>query len=93
MKKLSLHMDDLAVESFTTTSVAGTQGTVRGFGDSTGCSYGGADYTACARTCQFECGESGECTPTCPGGTTGSGSDPSGGAICTMEDRSCVYQC
>ena len=69
MKKLSLRMDDLAVESFHTSVPAGRQGTVRGYGDSTDCSYGSPDYTVCDVTCGYPCVESGECTATCPWNT------------------------
>ena len=71
MKKLTLQLDHLTVESFETSADAPARGTVRGFGDSTGCSYGSPNYTGCDYTCEFPCGESDECTPTCPRVTPG----------------------
>lgn len=100
MKKLTLRLDDLTVDSFETSSKARMQGTVRGFGDSTGCSYGSPNYTQCDFTCEFPCGESGECTPTCPNvtpacsetcqcpGTIGMSCDPF-----TQCDFSCEFAC
>lgn len=69
MKKLSLWMDDLAVESFHTIAPGDGRGTVRGYGDSTDCSYGSPDYTQCDVTCGIPCAESAECTPSCPWNT------------------------
>lgn len=69
MKKLSLRMDDLAVESFVTSAPADRTGTVRGHDDSTQCSYGSPDYTLCDATCNLPCAASDECTPTCPWNT------------------------
>jgi hypothetical protein len=66
MKKLALRLDDLAVDSFDTSAPADGRGTVRGYGDSTDCSYGSPNYTNCDRTCHYPCAESGECTPGCP---------------------------
>ena len=79
MKKLNLHGEDLSVESFETAGTEPMRGTVRGYGDSSNCSYGTPAYTACRLTCQFECGESEECTPACPNDGTG-GTGGTGGA-------------
>lgn len=96
MKKLSLRLDDLSVDSFTTTRSPDVRGTVRGFGNSTDCSYGSPNYTACDLTCEFECGDSGDCTSTCPGGTGGSGTGSGTGLDCTTrtaQDLSCEFAC
>jgi hypothetical protein len=97
MKKLTLQLDDLAVDSFTTTSTPDARGTVRGFGDSTGCSFGSPNFTACDFTCEFPCAESNECTPTCPGGGTAQTNCGCGtGLNCTTqtaEDFSCEFAC
>lgn len=76
MKKLSLDLDALAVESFETDGAEPMRGTVRAHGDSRDCSYWSPMYTFCNLTCKIDCGESGECTPVCPtGGTTGGGGE------------------
>jgi len=95
MNKLKLTLDDLAVESFQTASAEELRGTVRGFGDSTNCSYGSPMYTACDLSCELECGGSGECTPTCPNTTTGGGGG-SPGPTCYPDsgcDLSCEFAC
>ena len=80
MKKLNLHVEELAVESFETAGAEPMRGTVRGYGDSSNCSYGSPGFTGCRLTCAFECGESEECTPACPnGGTGGCGTGGTGG--------------
>lgn len=68
MKKLSLRMDDLAVESFhTADEPVHARGTVRAYNDSTNCSYGSPNATQCIQTCGFPCdGETDQCTLTCP---------------------------
>lgn len=72
MKKLSLRVEDLTVESFRTSDSAAVRGTVQGhLDDSSACSYGSPEYTACDLSCEFECGASGDCTPACPGGSGG----------------------
>lgn len=68
MKKLSLRIEDLAVESFPTSAPVDGRGTVRGYGDSTECSYGSPNFTQCDVTCQV-CDQSDECTATCPWNT------------------------
>ena len=92
MKKLNLHLDELAVESFATGEGDELRGTVRGHGDSSGCSYGGAGYTGCRLSCMYECGESDDCTPACPGGGTGGGGTGGGGTGGSF-DPSCRTGC
>ena len=95
MKKLSLRLDDLSVESFETADPAPARGTVRAYGDSYDCSYGSPDYTACRASCAYACGESEECTPACPGGGTGgSGGGQTMDVSCDTACRaSCLYPC
>jgi hypothetical protein len=96
MKKLKLALDDLAVDSFQTAPVQELRGTVRGHGDSTACSYGSPQYTACDFSCEFACGESGECTPTCPRTSGTGGTGGSVGATCYPDsgcDLSCEFAC
>lgn len=91
MKKLSLHLEELAVESFETGSPEPLRGTVRAHGDSSGCSYNSPMYTFCNLTCKIDCGESGECTPRCPAWTT-----TTGGGNETVElscDTGCNISC
>ena len=97
MRKLSLHLEDLAVDSFATAPVDGLRGTVRGHGDSSDCSYGSPQYTACEFTCAIACGQSAECTPACPGGSGGctnppttTTTDPTAATAC---DLSCEFPC
>jgi hypothetical protein len=95
MRKLSLRMDDLAVESFHTGAPAGRQGTVRSHGDSTGCSYGSPDFTLCDATCNVPCAESGECTPACPWNTVQCNPTPGcpGTALSCDPDTMCDDSC
>lgn len=78
MKKLSLNLDQLSVESFDTSARAKPQGTVRGFDitDTTcyelecGCISGGTCNTDCGGyTCDGTCGEytcGNSCVNACP---------------------------
>jgi hypothetical protein len=99
MKKLTLQLDELAVESFETSGAEAMRGTVRGFGDSSGCSYGSPNYTGCDMTCEFPCGESDACTPACPQVTPGCTQTspercpPTGGAPSCDPYTQCDYSC
>ena len=94
MKKLNLRLDDLSVESFETAAPDELRGTVRAYGDSSGCSYGSPAYTACRLSCAYDCGESEECTPACPNGSGGSGGGQTIGDSCDTGCRlSCRYEC
>jgi hypothetical protein len=93
MKKLTLELDDLCVESFETAGPVSLRGTVRAHGDSSDCSYFSPQYTFCDLSCEFACGQSEECTPRCPGGTgggTGTTTDPTPQTFC---DLSCEIAC
>ncbi|HEX6041612.1 hypothetical protein [Longimicrobium sp.] len=63
MKKLTLHLDDLRIDSFRTSSPETTKGTVVGeeatCGDFQTCCY------SCAATCRGSC-PPGTCYQTCP---------------------------
>ncbi|HEX6371940.1 MAG TPA: hypothetical protein VF006_23655 [Longimicrobium sp.] len=59
MKKLTLRLDDLAVDSFDTSALARDKGTVV----AEQCTCGGP-YT-CAGTCPVTCDDA-SCAPTCP---------------------------
>jgi hypothetical protein len=67
MKKLSLHLDDLLVESFTTTAAVRERGTVRGMDsvtvDQDTCATCPATCASCPATCNASCG--GTCGATC----------------------------
>ena len=69
MRKLSLKLEDLSVESFTTEGDAAVRGTVVGLDESTGpeivCSC--IPVTAFEDTCQLTCGQT--CLNTCDCGT------------------------
>lgn len=94
MKKLTLKLDELSVESFEIAAPRQLRGTVRGHGDSSDCSYGSPMYTACDLSCEFECGQSGECTPACPGGSGTCGGGGSTDPTCeTACDLSCEFAC
>ena len=92
MKKLSLQLEELAVESFETGDAPDPRGTVHGHGDSSNCSYDSPMYTQCRLSCMYECGESADCTPACPGGGGGGGgsADPTCQTHCRL---SCAYPC
>lgn len=102
MKKLMLRVEELAVESFETSGADGLRGTVRGYGDSSNCSYGSPNFTGCDMTCEFPCGESDECTPACPPHVTpgcsqtctcpGTGGQPSCDPY-TQCDMTCEFAC
>lgn len=95
MKKLNLHLDDLAVESFETGDGDELRGTVRAHGDSAGCSYGSPAYTGCRLSCMYDCGESDDCTPACPngGGTGGGGTGGGGGSYDVSCNTGCKLSC
>jgi hypothetical protein len=93
MKKLSLQLDDLAVESFETGEPEPLRGTVRAHGDSSDCSYNSPMYTFCNLTCRIDCGESGECTPRCPGWGTGGGDETHDLSCETFCQISCQDPC
>lgn len=94
MKKLVLQLEALTVESFETSGTEALRGTVRAHGDSSDCSYYSPHYTFCDLSCEFECGQSHECTPVCPGGggggTGGTTTDPTPQTFC---DLSCEFAC
>lgn len=87
MKKLSLRLDELAVESFDTLDVEAERGTVEAHD-----SYDSPGYTACKLSCAYPCDESEECTPACPGGGTGGGGG-GGGTMFQSCDTSCRLSC
>ena len=101
MKKLTLQLDDLSVESFETSTQEQLRGTVRGFGDSSNCSYGSPQYTQCDFSCEFPCGESDECTPACPNQSPGCSNTctcPVTGGLPSCDpytqcDFSCEFEC
>jgi hypothetical protein len=96
MKKLTLQLETLTVESFETAGPEALRGTVHGHGDSSNCSYFSPNYTFCNLSCEFACGESHECTPVCPGTGTTSGTgtttttDPTPQTFCNL---SCEFAC
>jgi hypothetical protein len=96
MKKLTLQLDDLAVESFETGDGTHIRGTVRAFGNSSDCSYGSPQYTQCDFTCVFPCADSPDCTPACPNGSAGCPTPqcpPTGGAPSCDPYTQCDYSC
>jgi hypothetical protein len=90
MKKLSLRLEELAVESFDTAGPEPRRGTVQAYD-----SYDSPGYTGCKLSCAYPCDESDACTPGCPGG--GSGGCGGGGTYeqsCGTGCRlSCAYPC
>jgi hypothetical protein len=94
MKKLTLHLESLVVESFETGNTDEIRGTVRGNAESSWCSYDSPDFTACRLSCAYDCGESGGCTADCPGGGSGGGGGATLEVSCdTACKLSCAYPC
>jgi hypothetical protein len=68
MKKLTLHLDDLAVESFDTSAVVKERGTV--LGEELCSCAGSCPGQTCEATCAFTCDDPTcveSCNGTCPG--------------------------
>jgi len=63
MKKLALHLDDLAVTSFETSRAPADRGTVAGNAGTHGNSCAGTCAFSCAGTCDVSCTPS--CISTC----------------------------
>lgn len=92
MKKLSLLVEDLTVDSFETGGAEPIRGTVRAHGDSSDCSYNTPMYTFCHLTCRVDCGQSAECTPRCPAWATNDCTGGGGGNP-TVEVTGCATNC
>jgi hypothetical protein len=86
MRKLSLHLEDLVVESFTTTDAARERGTVRGMDsvtvDQDTCVSCPVTCATCPGTCAASCG--GSCAASCA--TCPVSCDP---AACPSADGRC----
>lgn len=97
VKKLSLNLDELAVESFDTTKASRPAGTVRGYGfTETTCNQIICDCPT-GGTCDTDCGQYTCVDDTCGGATCGSSCvnicPPTDAGERTCNQPSCFYSC